>query len=248
MRSSSPGRSRTIAIKAVFFDVYNTLAGFHPTREQIQATAAAAHGLHLTDEGTARGYHDADRFMSEQNGTRPVRSMDSEERLRFFAEYERRVLRGSGHDVDLETAGKVWAAVRQQEYGLQLFPDAVPTLDDLRAAGYRVGVISNMNQAGDRLARDLGLVGHVDVIVTSLEVGAEKPNAAIFREALKRAGVMPSEAVHVGDQIDSDIRGAELTGMHAVLVDRYAGHDGYSAHPRISGLAELPGLIEDWPG
>lgn len=229
----------------MFFDVYNTLAGFHPTREQIQATAASLHGLRLTDEGTARGYHEADRFMSEQNARRPVRSMSGEERQRFFAEYERKVLLGSGYDVDLETAGRVWESVRAQEYGLRLFPDAIPTLDELRSAGFTVGAISNMNQSGDALARDLGLTGHIDVVVTSREAGAEKPHAAIFLEALRRAGVKPQEAVHVGDQIDSDVRGAERVGMHAVLIDRYNGSPGYEGHPRITGLSQVRRAVMD---
>jgi putative hydrolase of the HAD superfamily len=232
-----------VPIKAVFLDVYNTLAGFHPAREEIQAISAAQHGLALTPEGTARGYHDADAYMNEQNRTRPVRSMRPAEREQFFAEYERRVLRGSGHEVDLDTASRVWETVRQQEYRLRLFPDAVPAVDEARRAGYRVGAISNMAQRGDALARDLGLDGHVDFVVTSLEAGAEKPHAPIFLMALDRAGVSPAEAVHIGDQLDSDVMGAAAVGIRPVLMDRYGNHNGYSAHPRITSLAELPELL-----
>jgi putative hydrolase of the HAD superfamily len=239
-----PGRN--VRIKAVFIDVYNSLAGFHPPREQIQAISAARHGLALTAEGTAKGYHDADTFMNEQNRSRPVRSMSAAEREQFFAEYERRVLRGSGHDVDLATAQQVWQTVRQQEYALRLFPDALPTLDALRSSGYRTGAISNINQSGSLLARDLGLEGHVDFVITSREAGAEKPHPPIFLMALDRAGARPDEAVHVGDQLDSDVRGAEAVGIRPVLLDRYGNYSGYVAHPRISTLEELPGLLRDF--
>ncbi|MBI4219230.1 MAG: HAD family hydrolase [Chloroflexi bacterium] len=231
-------------IKAVFFDVYNTLAGFHPPREEIQAAAASEFGLKLTHEGTARGYHEADAFMNEQNRVRPVRSMGDEERESFFAEYERRVLKGSGHDVGPDTASRVWHAVRRQEYRLRLFPDAVPTLDDLRGRGLRVGAISNINQPGEQLERDLELTGHVDFVVTSREAGAEKPHPPIFRAALDRARVKPAEAVHVGDQIDSDIRGAAAVGIRPVLLDRYGNHPDYTAHPRIASLTEVAGVLE----
>lgn len=232
-------------LKAVFLDVYNTIAGFHPPREEIQAASAAEHGLALTLEGTARGYHDADALMNEQNRVRPVRLMPPGEQLRFFAEYERRVLRGSGHEVDLETAGRVWQTVRRHEYWLRLFPDVMPALDSLRQSGYRIGVISNMNQSGAVLARDLGLEGHVDFIVTSREASAEKPHAPIFLMALERAGVRAAEAVHVGDQLDSDIQGAEAVGIRPVLMDRYGNHPDYAAHPRISTLDELPELLRE---
>ncbi|MBI4306041.1 MAG: HAD family hydrolase [Chloroflexi bacterium] len=231
-------------IKAVFFDVYNTLAGFHPPREEIQAAAASEYGLKLTLEGTARGYHEADAFMNEQNRTRPVHSMDPDERERFFAEYERRVLKGSGHDVNAEFAARVWHAVRRQEYRLRLFPDAAPTLDGLRGRGLRVGAISNINQPGDQLKRDLELTGHVDFVITSREAGAEKPHPPIFRAALARARVRPAEAVHVGDQIDSDILGAAAVGINPVLLDRYGNHPDYSAHPRITRLDEIAGVLD----
>jgi putative hydrolase of the HAD superfamily len=232
-----------LSVKAVFLDVYNTIAGFHPPREEIQAASAAEHGLALTPEGTARGYHDADALMNEQNRVRPVRLMPPDEQLRFFAEYERRVLRGSGHEVDLETAGGVWQTVRRQEYWLRLFPDVMPALNSLRQSGYRIGVISNINQSGAVLARDLGLEGHVDFVVTSREAGAEKPHAPIFLMALERAGVRADEAVHVGDQLNSDIRGAEAAGIKPVLLDRYGNYPGYIAHPRITTLGELPELL-----
>jgi putative hydrolase of the HAD superfamily len=232
-----------LPIRAVFLDVYNTLAGFHPVREEIQAAAAAQHGLILTNEGTARGYHDADAFMNEQNRSLPVRSMTADERGRFFAEYERRVLRGSGHHVDLDTARRVWETVRQQEYRLRLFPDAIPAIEDARKAGYRVGAISNIGQRGDALARDLGLDGRIDFVVTSLEAGAEKPHAPIFLMALERAGVSPHEAVHVGDQLDSDLMGATAVSIRPVLIDRYGNHPDYRAHPRITSLSELAGLL-----
>jgi putative hydrolase of the HAD superfamily len=232
-----------LPIRAVFLDVYNTLAGFHPAREEIQAAAAAQHGLILTNEGTARGYHDADVFMNEQNRTRPVRSMPPDERGRFFAEYERRVLRGSGHEVDLDTARRVWETVRQQEYRLRLFPDAIPAIEDARKAGYRVGAISNMGQRGDSLARDLGLDGRIDFVVTSLEAGAEKPHAPIFLMALDRAGVSAPEAVHVGDQLDSDVMGAVAVGIRPILMDRYGNHPDYRGYPRIASLAELQTLL-----
>lgn len=226
-------------IKAVFFDLYGTLAGFDPSRFEIQSRAAADFGFTVTEDGVLRGYAAADRFMAEQNLSAPLRTLDEEGKQAFFAEYERRVLAGSGITVDAETAGAVWRRVRQIPYEMTIYADVEPTLSALRERELTLGVISNMNLTGEALARNLDLTGKVDFVVTSLEAGVEKPYAPIFNEALARAGVTADEAVHVGDQITSDIEGARGVGIHPVLIDRDGNHPEFCDAPRITGLGEL---------
>jgi putative hydrolase of the HAD superfamily len=60
-------------------------------------------------------------------------------------------------------------------------------------------------------------------VTISCEVGAEKPDTRIFHAALAAAGVVSAEACHIGDSIREDIRGAEATGMRALLINRRAG-------------------------
>ena len=248
-----------MAVRTVFFDLYNTLAGFDPPREVIQSRAAAEFGIALTREGVDSGYQLADAFMAEQNAKLPVRRMGHQEREDFFARFEQLVLRGAGHEVDMETAGRIWRQVRKQEYRLALFPDVVPGLAAVRAALSKacpgrsrgngppgspvLAVISNINSTGPELCESLGLTGHVDFAVTSSEVGAEKPHPPIFQAVLHRAGVEPGEAVHVGDQLDSDIAGALDAGIRPILMDRFNGHSGYTAHPRVTGMRELPAVL-----
>jgi FMN phosphatase YigB (HAD superfamily) len=52
----------------------------------------------------------------------------------------------------------------------------------------------------------------------------------------------------VGDSIDSDVAGASGVGIRPVLIDRDARYGGYSDHPRITGLAELPGVMDAMEG
>ena len=231
-------------ITAVFFDLYNTLAGFRPSRYEIQSEALEDFGISVTPEGILRGYYLADAFMSEQNATKPVRSLSRDENRMFFAEYERRVLRGAGVEVSQEQAWQIWRRIRKIDYGLALFDDTIPALNACRQMGLTVGLISNMNQSGDELADSMGLLPYIDLSITSHEVGAEKPNQLIFERALERAGAQPECAVHVGDQITSDIAGAVDAGINAVLLDRDGNHKGYTAQPRITGLEELPALLE----
>ena len=231
-------------ITAVFFDLYNTLAGFQPSRYEIQSEALADFGLQVTPEGIIRGYHLADGFMSAQNATKPMRSLSRTERHAFFAEYERLVLSGSGVEVEPALAGEIWKRIRKVEYGMAAFEDSIPTLQRLREQGLTVGLISNIHQDGDELADSLGLLSHLDFTVTSMEVGAEKPKPPIFHKALEKAKAAPEEAVHVGDQLTSDVDGAVGVGIRPVLLDRDGNHPGYDAYPRIETLNELSQVLE----
>ena len=230
-------------IQAVFFDLYGTLAGFQPDRFQIQSEACAQFGIEVTPEAILRGYALADAFMAEQNATRPVRLLDRSERDAFFAEYERRVIRGSGVDVSHEQARQVWRAVREIPYQMQRFDDVLPAMDILMQQGMTLGLISNMNVPAESMVEEMGLTPYLDFAVTSGEVGVEKPHAPIFQEALRRSGAEASSAVHVGDQLTSDVQGAANVGISPVLLDRDRNHSEFSECPRIESLMELPSLL-----
>ena len=231
-------------IKAVFFDMYNTLAGFEPSRFEVQSRVCAEFGIELTEEGVVKGYAAADAYMTEQNILNPLRLRDPEDRDLFFAEYERLVISGSGVDVTPEQALPIWLKVNATPHKFAPFDDVVPVLQELRRRGLRVGMISNIDEDGAELARGLGLADHLDLTVTSREVGAEKPDPAVFRAALDKAAATAEEAMQVGDQVSSDIEGALAVGISAVLLDRYSNHRGYDRCPRIESLTELPELVD----
>ena len=230
-------------ITTVFFDLYGTLAGFNPSRVEIQSAACEPFGITLTPEGVLKGYALADAFMSEENAALPVRNRDPAATKRFFAEYERLVLQGAGVEVDSDRAWEVWLRVRQQRYEMTRYDDVLPTFDLLKQQGLTLGMISNMNRPGGELAASMGLTPYLDLAVTSGEVGVEKPHPAIYRMALERAGSEPHETVHVGDQLTSDVEGARAVDINPVLLDRDGNHPDYTGCPRITTLMELPGLL-----
>ena len=232
-------------LKAVFFDLYGTIAGFEPDRFEVQSRACAEFGITLTREGVLRGYADADAYLNRENAVLPMGRRTPAQKTAVFEEYTRRVIRGNGVEVSLETSGKIWSRIQQTPADLAPFPDTSPTLRTLRERGLLTGLISNMDAGGDRLVAELGLDGLFDLAVTSGDVGAAKPNPAIFLAALSRSGVQASEAVHVGDQLSSDVRGALAVGIRPVLIDRDGNHPRYRECPRIDSLSELPALLDD---
>lgn len=234
----------TSSIRAVFFDLYDTLVGFDPPREIVQARAMEPFGFGVDKDGIDAGYVMADALMAEQTAKEPLSALAHEAQSSFFERYEQLILRGAGHEVDLQKAGEVWKAVRRQEYGFALYDDVMPALDALRSNGYVVGVITNMSQPGQDVAKRMGFRNNVDFTLSSMDVGASKPDPKMFRAALDRAGVEASAAVHVGDQLETDIDGARGAGINPILIDRHSAAIDYDACPRITTLDELPPVLD----
>lgn len=235
-------------IRALFFDLYGTLAHFEPSREKIQVSAAVEHGHSITEKGVTKGYKVADEFMANQNAIRAVRSMSHTEQSIFFTRYEQHVLEGAGLHVDSDTANRIWQSVRSQHYSMALFPDVLPSLLTLTKKGLTLGILSNMATTGDVIGLDLGLTGKVSMIITSFEIGFEKPHPQIFLQALERAEVRPEEAIHVGDQPNSDVDGARAIGINPILMDRYGFYPTYDLAPRINsmeGLLKIVGQLNE---
>ncbi|HUU13514.1 MAG TPA: HAD family hydrolase [Terriglobia bacterium] len=128
----------------------------------------------------------------------------------------------------------------------RVLPETPPYLEKLRARGYFLGVISNsIGTMEEQLAR-LDLARHFDIVIDSAVVGVEKPHPDIFKIALGRARVEPSEAIFVGDTHATDIGGAQLAGLRGVLIDRVGAYP-QAACPRINSLPELESVLANLP-
>ena len=123
------------------------------------------------------------------------------------------------------------------------YPDAPGALRTLRARGMRLVVVSNWDVS---LYDVLGATGLADLLhgaIASAELGAAKPDPAIFRHALTLAGVPAPHALHVGDSLDADVAGAQAAGIAAALLDRKGGHEAPPDVPVLRSLRELPALV-----
>ena len=120
------------------------------------------------------------------------------------------------------------------------YSDAAPALAAVRAAGIPVAVVSNWDISLVGVLTRTGLAPLIDVVVHSAGVGASKPDPAPFREALARLGVAATGTVHLGDDPDTDVRGARGAGLRALLLER----GGRRRAGVLTGLHELPGELE----
>ncbi|MFF7650950.1 HAD family hydrolase [Streptomyces sp. NPDC007983] len=116
------------------------------------------------------------------------------------------------------------------------YPDAEATLRELRRRGIPVAVVSNIGWDLRPVFRAHGLDGLVDAYVLSFELGARKPDPAIFRAACDALGLAPSDVLMVGDNRAAD-GGAEALGCPVRFVDHLP------VDQRPAGLAPILELL-----
>jgi putative hydrolase of the HAD superfamily len=125
----------------------------------------------------------------------------------------------------------------------EFVPDGVvPALRALRAAGYRLVVVSNANGTLCAKFDRLGLTPLVDCVLDSCDFGVEKPDPRLFEIALERSGGRPETTIHVGDLYHVDVLGARAAGLTGVLYDEAGLYDGVDC-AKVSTLAELVELV-----
>lgn len=149
-------------------------------------------------------------------------------------------LRERGYDLPLSPEQAAEAIVGSLEF--RLFPDARPALELLAGRGLRLGMISNWDCSLPEIVSRIGLGDLLDVVAVSALCRCEKPDPALFREALRRAGVPAPAALHVGDSYEKDVLGARSAGMRAVLLDRKASQPPAGVAV-IRELGELAGVV-----
>jgi putative hydrolase of the HAD superfamily len=138
---------------------------------------------------------------------------------------------------------------------LQKLPHLDEVLAELKQRGYKLGLITNTVTSREehvRIAlRKINCEKFFDVIVTSVDVGCNKPDKKIFLTALKRLSVKPREAVMVGNRVSADIVGGNRIGMKTVLLkwnqrypEKIASPEEQPTHV-IKSLKELPKLVTE---
>jgi putative hydrolase of the HAD superfamily len=187
----------------------------------------------------------ADKFWFEENIKSKVAERSPEEQAEMGLRYESIMLAEAGVKADTGLLVKIMKKAQQLYEGttFALFDDALPTLKTLRARKLTLGLLTNLDRDMSPICRKLGLEPYLDFVVTSGEVGVDKPEPPIFLAALERAGVDASEAVHVGDQYKLDVVGARGVGISPILIDRYDLYAGVSDCPRIHSLTEVTGYL-----
>jgi FMN phosphatase YigB (HAD superfamily) len=229
-------------IKAVCFDFFNTLAYFEPSREETYSKIASEFGLAVTPEAVGTALPEADNYWRLENFKSPIRERPDKEKYATYTEYAMRILKGADSPSSPEQALQVLGRAFAIGFKFKAFEDSLDALKAVKSQGLKTGVISNIGQEIDSYCIELGFAQYLDFKVTSFEVGYDKPRPEIFLLALEKAGVLPAEAIFIGDQYEQDILGARGVGMKPVLIDRKGSNHKWECQV-INSLLRIPEII-----
>jgi len=104
---------------------------------------------------------------------------------------------------------------------LQLFPDSIPVLEEMKKDSYPIGIVSDAQKVFCLAEGEmLGLNRFFDCIVMSTHFGFRKPDPRLFTIACTLLGIPPTESVYIGNDPETDVKGAQGVGMQTILLDR----------------------------
>ena len=126
----------------------------------------------------------------------------------------------------------------------KLFPHTHNVLENLKSEGYNLHIITNgFREVQIKKLTNCELIHYFDIIVSSEDIGFNKPDSRIFNHALNLAEAKAAESLMVGDDLNVDVNGAANVGMHAFLFDpekRYRKVRGFQV---VNDLLEIPSLV-----
>ena len=161
--------------------------------------------------------------------------------MRLQMLYELQIEAGYGQEMARQGAEQAFAVFLQERHKVQLYEEALGILQ-LLSTRYTLGALTNGN--ADIYKTDAG--EYFDFAFLAQDIGASKPHPDMFEAALRHSGVTASQIVHVGDDPDHDIRGAQAVGMHTVWLNNrerpWPG--GPRADREITNLKLLPDAVE----
>jgi len=220
-------------LRAVFFDAVGTLLHPEPPAAAAYAAIGRRFGTRVPDDEAGRRFAAAFRRQEEEDAQRGYRTSEEREERRW------RAIVAEVLD-DVTDAEECFLALHSHfahPAAWRCDAQAAEVLAALRRRGLVVGLASNFDGRLRRVAAGVPELADVQHLVISSEVGWKKPAAAFFAAVCRQAGAAPGEVLVVGDDEESDYRGAKRAGLRAVLL-------GPRARPGkgITELRELLGL------
>lgn len=221
-------------IKAVILDFGGTLADgdleWDPYHEELRSyLAGQGHDVEMADLKRA--------IKGALDGLERVRLRGEE---RTFEEVYANALLKLGvqlGDEDLKAIHDIF----KRHYVNSFYPCTERVLEEL-SARYKVALLSNTISDQPRVClTEKKLDRHFTLMICSRDLGVRKPNPRIFRHVLRELGVEPEEAVHVGDNIEADMDGAEGVGITPIWI-RSSNSPPWHGYA-VDSICDLPELL-----
>lgn len=233
-----------MAIKAVLFDLDNTLVDFLRMKKMSVDAAISA----MIDAGLP---------MEKEKALEMLWNLYDDYGIEYGSILQKFLSKALGRIDWKMLSGGIIAYRKVKASFLEPYPHVIPTLLSLKGRGYKLAVVSDAPRmrAWLRLA-SMKLTEFFDVVVTLDDSGGKlKPDPAPYRLAMKQLGVGPSEVIFVGDNPKRDILGAHSLGIKTVLAKygewaKPARGPAKSVKPdyEMDDISELIGILSKLEG
>lgn len=223
-----------VMLKAVLFDLYDTLAYITPgVIQEGRRELARRAGVDPEVWGPVWRANAMERMLGTLGG------MEDQIRL---------MLRGLGNDPPAELVAELAAHEhRTWKRGVVLYPETLPLLRGLKRRGYKLGLVSNCSCQAGQVVHHLGLAELMDALTLSCEVGVAKPDPAMFLHATQALDVEPSACMFVADGAFTELDAAKALGMVAVKIEQAHQSGDYgtstSFDHRVTSLSQVLDLL-----
>ena len=209
--------------QVVFLDAVGTLFGLREPVGETYARLAAMHDIQVNAAVLEAAFRAEWKDLPPPGHPEGFPPAD-DDRAWWMLLVRRTFDKATGHALEDESFPALFDAL-YAHFALpeawRLFPDVVPALQILRHHA-RMFVLSNFDRRLHAILSGLCIAEYFEAVVVSSEVGASKPHPRIFQAALKMAGVPAQECLHVGDEENADVLGAEAVGIPALRIERPA--------------------------
>jgi len=235
-------RVKAANIEALTFDWYGMLANHRHKmgRGRLFSEYLSSHGL----QSAPWDRNVLNKVFDYYGGSYKVEFCGEEKRA-FWIQFTRLLFEQSQVSGATASQAEVHATAIRDIFGsacFELYADVQPVLHVLKQRGLRLAVVSNWHRGLDSFCREMNLSNLLDIVISSSDIGIEKPDPRLFNEVVYRLRLEADQVVHVGDSPVDDFSGAVAAGLRAILIDRGNVHCRHVN--RISSLYELEGQLQ----
>jgi putative hydrolase of the HAD superfamily len=232
-------------ITTIAFDLDDTLRHNQPDAQTVFHDHAATLGTFGREERRNAQRWAHQYWANSEDLLSDIDSLTYETEA-FWVNYGRRHLQALGFDEEQSQAhSNTMHSHMRENFRPQntVHPDVPLALSHLRAKGYLLGVLTNRSKPIHNEMRTLGLDLHFDFFTTAAQLGAFKPDKAIFERLLKFIGREAGEVMYVGDNYYADVLGARNAGLLPVLLDNHGIYNEPDCLV-IRSITELTALLQ----
>jgi REG-2-like HAD superfamily hydrolase len=201
---------------AIIFDCADTLIHLDPTPEKITTDFLKEKGVNIGIRDVKTAYRIVNFNMKQSS----IKFNNARKKKEFLIEYNKQLIKALG----LYSNSEEWAKQLYDRFSKHkmwaVFHDTIPALNALRECDFMLGVVANWDATLRSVLEKLSISAFFDILISSGEVGLEKPSPEIFDLALKALDVSADRTFYIGNEYEIDVIGARNSGIRPVLIDR----------------------------